>query len=108
MKNCQGYDEDKKCMICKEGYLLEDEECVLKDIFKCLIYENSTNCLLCEDGYAVDDVDGVRICVEIPEVINCVEYDINLSPFRCTKCSGLFYLDPIANECLPVDEENLI
>ena len=95
-------------MTCKDGYLLENGECVLKDIFKCLVYENSTNCSLCEDDYAVDDVDGVKVCVKIPEVTNCVEYDINLPPFRCTKCSGLFYLDPVGNECLPVDEKNLI
>ena len=88
-------------MLCKDGYLLEDKECLLKDISKRLIYENSINYLLCEDCYAVDNIDSV----EIPELTNYAKYDINLSPFRYTKYHSLFYLDPVGNKCLPVDEK---
>ena len=45
--------------------------------------------------------------VKIPELTNYVKHDINLSPFRYTKYYILFYLDPVGNKCLPVDEKNL-
>ena len=91
VKNCAKYYDFENCIYCKEGYDLEDNQCVLiglKSHDNCLKKDAATEkCLECVQGYYLQN----KVCVKTEEVSYCVYYD-NKENGDCIECESKYYL----------------
>ena len=79
---CQYCADDKKCIICADGYFMVSSNCVPCDANCRTCQDNSVKCTGCFRGFELVDESCKRNCIE-----NCASCD---SP--CTRCDEGFFL----------------
>ncbi|KAL4495457.1 hypothetical protein ABPG72_020198, partial [Tetrahymena utriculariae] len=85
VQNCKVFQNDE-CIVCKETYVLSQNQCIQGSIQNCLLYDGSGNCLNCQLGYLLNQ----NQCLSFPN--NCAQYQIVNSAVYCSRCEYNYYL----------------
>lgn len=100
--NCLIYLDEKTCKRCIPGYYSFGINCTLSPALNCLDYASFNSCSSCLTGFGLDGKTPNQNCIFMA-LINCTIHDlIQPFPFKCLKCSGNSYLDPVTHKCLSV------
>ena len=86
---CKYYEDNSTCSMCRLGYYLENNVCVVATAMDCLTYESKTKCATCPMGRGLKTESGVTNCVQFTDQ-NCLDSTM-VYPFECLKCKPGYY-----------------
>jgi hypothetical protein len=95
------FENYKKCMLCKEGYYLnENFACEITpepSVKSCIKYDKNLNCLKCDKNFYLEN--QIK-CLEVTTLIPfCVYYEKVSGNVICKLCEDAYYVN--ASSCSP-------
>ena len=105
IQNCNTYNSLFSCIECAANYSLEDGKCLLNNVPECLIHRSSTSCSVCNQGFGLEEKDNNFICVSIPKIDKCLQYD-QKDFYVCAQCDTGLYFN--GSQCVGVLSASLV